>query len=212
MSHEVDHEGTPTSSHISMSDYRTITWKATYKATPRTDWRVVALSMKPSNWNQQYVPRHARYFPVYGWHHEPNRNWYINSDNLHKGTSPWAGNRWWQYQVNSSTIHDLWAISTISFDQCLHWWYRNECQSGQWGWYCQWHPYQQHRSSQCTNTKTLHQIQSRVRGMDDGHLSCWGLTIEEHHGCISHWCVLSSTNPDQEQIAISSKISATTKQ
>ena len=33
----VDHEGTPKSSHICMSAYRTITWKANYKATPRTD-------------------------------------------------------------------------------------------------------------------------------------------------------------------------------
>ena len=41
-SHEVDHEGTPKSSHVSMSAYQTITWKAIYKATQITDWRVVA--------------------------------------------------------------------------------------------------------------------------------------------------------------------------
>ena len=52
-SHEVHHEWTPTSSHISMSAYQTITRKANYKATQRTDWRVVALSMKPRNWYQQ---------------------------------------------------------------------------------------------------------------------------------------------------------------
>ena len=61
-SHEVDHEGTPTSSHISMSAYRTITWKATQ----RTDWRVVALSMKPRNLKQQDTLAHARYSNVYG--------------------------------------------------------------------------------------------------------------------------------------------------
>ena len=36
----------------SMSAYRTITWKANYKATPRTDWKGVVLSMMPSNWKQ----------------------------------------------------------------------------------------------------------------------------------------------------------------
>ena len=34
------------------------------------------------------------------------------------------------------------------------------------------------------STKRLHQLQSR--GIDDGHISCCGLTAEEHHGCISH--------------------------
>ena len=44
--------------------------------------------------------RHARYSRVYGWHHEPSRNWYINSDISHEGTSHRARNRWWQYQTH----------------------------------------------------------------------------------------------------------------
>ena len=58
--------------------------------------------------------------------------------------------------------------------------------------------------------KTLHQLQSR--GIDNGNLSCCGLTTEEHHGCISHWCALSSTSPNQQHITSSSKCSATTQQ
>ena len=54
-----------------MSVYWTITWKAT----PRTDWRVITLSMKPRNWKQQDTLAHARYSNVYGWHHAPSRNW-----------------------------------------------------------------------------------------------------------------------------------------
>ena len=63
-------------------------------------------------------PRHARYSPVYGW--QP-KLIHINSDNLHECTSPCAGNRWWQYQANSDTSHDMWTIPTRSLDQCLHW-------------------------------------------------------------------------------------------
>ena len=35
---------------------------------------------------------------------------------------------------------------------------------------------------------------------------------EDHHGCISHRCAISSTTPDQQQIATSSKNPATTQQ
>ena len=54
------------------------------------------------------------------------------------------------------------------------------------------------------------QLQSR--GIDDGNHFYCGLTTEEHHGCISHWCALSSTNSDQQHIATSSKSSAITQQ
>ena len=57
-----------------------------------------------------------------------------------------------------------------------------------------------------------HHTNYKVRGIAGGHLSCCGLTTEEHHGCISHRCTLSSTSPDQQQIATSSKSSATTQQ
>ena len=33
--------------------------------------------------------------------------------------------------------------------------------------------------------KTLQQLQSRVRGIAYRHLFCYGITTEEHHGCIS---------------------------
>ena len=69
-------------------------------------------------------PWHARCSIVYGRYHELSRHCFINSDNLHEGTSPWAGNRWWQYQTNSDTNHDLWTISTRCLDQWLHWWLR----------------------------------------------------------------------------------------
>ena len=36
--------------------------------------------------------------------------------------------------------------------------------------------------------------------------------LEEHHGCISNKCALSSATPDQHQIVTSSKSSATTQQ
>mgnify|MGYP000135611942 CR=1 FL=1 len=38
--------------------------------------------------------------------------------------------------------------------------------------------YRQHRSSQYSNTKTPQQLQSRLRGIGDGHLSVCGLTTE----------------------------------
>ena len=81
-----------------------------------------AKELKTTRWS---CPRHARYSPVYGWHHEPSWNWYINSDNLHEGTSPWAGYNWWQYQANLDPIHELWTIPTRSLHQCIHWWLRN---------------------------------------------------------------------------------------
>ena len=57
-------------------------------------------------------------------------------------------------------------------------------------WYCHLLPSRQHSTSQCSNTKTQHQLQSRVRGIDDGHLSWCRHMTEEPHGCISHWWVL----------------------
>ena len=47
----------------------------------------------------------------------------------------------------------------------------------------------------------VHQLQSRVRDIDDGHLSCCGLTTEEHHVCSSHRCTFISTSTDQQRIA-----------
>ena len=50
-------------------------------------------------------------------------------------------------------------------------------------------------------TRRLQQLQSKFRGIGDGHLSCCGLTTEEHHVCSSHWCTFISTSTDQQRIA-----------
>ena len=158
-------------------------------------------------------PRHANYSTVYDWHHEPSRKFYINSGNLHDGTSPWAENRWWHYQAYSDTSHDLWTEQWPS-DAWTNFYTggsaTNAIQDSKAGITISF-PSDSTQATSGSNTNTLQQLQSRVWGIDDGHLSCCGITTEEHHGCMSHWCALISTSPDQQQIATSGKnYSATT--
>ena len=68
---------------------------------------------------------------MYGWYHEHSRKWYIISDNLHKGSSPWIGNRWWQYQANSDSSHDMWTLFTRSLTRVYtHGFVTNVIQNG----------------------------------------------------------------------------------
>ena len=55
-SHEIDHEGTPTYSHINSCAYRTITWKANNNATSITDWRVVDPWSQETENNKMFLP------------------------------------------------------------------------------------------------------------------------------------------------------------
>ena len=71
-----------------------------------------------------------------------------------------------------------------------------------WCWNCLLLLELQHRKSQCSSKKTL---QSRVRDIYESHLSCCGLKTRRTSWLNPHRCALSSTTPDQQQIATSSK-------
>ena len=111
---------------------------------------------------------------MYGWYHEHSRKWYIISDNLHKGSSPWIGNRWWQYQANSDSSHDMWTLFTRSLTRVYtHGFVTNVIQNGGAGIVI----YFPNGSTDTAieATRRLQQLHRRVRCIDESHISCCGL-------------------------------------
>ena len=141
---------------------------------------------------------------MYGWYHEHSRNWYIISDNLHKGSSPWIGNRWWQYQANSDSSHDMWTLFTRSLTRVYtHGFVTNVIQNGGAG-VVIYFP----NGSTDTVIEATRRHYSNYIDESDALMKAISLAVdskpEGHHGCISHNCVLSSTSPDQQQFSTSS--------